>query len=159
MKQWFNALEKREQMILIIGAVFVVFYLLYGVVYQGVVNQRQLLLKQNAAAEEKLQWVQQASQQIVALRKTSGAGGTSVMSGKSLSQISELAAKRSGLRITRFQPKDDNEAQVWLDRVEFSALIDFLVRLELDYGIELDDLSVNTANSPGLVNARLRFER
>ena len=155
-QQKFNSLEKREQYILLLGAAFVIFYLVYGVFYSSLITEKDKYKKRVESTEETLVWMSEAVQTIKTLKKSSGTSSNS-FTGKSLSQLSEFAAKKSGVRISRFQPKGDSEAQVWFDRVEFDKLVDFLARLEVDYGVVIDTLSVTSANSPGLVNARLKF--
>lgn len=157
MKEWFGKLEKREQNILLVGIIFVVFYLFYGVLYSGIAEDRDKYLKRNTADSETLAWMNDAVQNIKRMKGSSGRGSN--LAGKSLSQLSELGAKRSGIRIGRFQPKDETEAQLWFDDVEFDQLLDFLARLETDYGLTIDDLSVNTGNESGIVNARLKFSK
>lgn len=155
----FNSLEKREQNILLAGLFMIVFYLVYGVLYTGMVNERDRYARQNIADTKTLGWMKETAETINGIRGTSGISGGSAVSGKSLSQISEMAAKRSDVRISRFQPKDETEAQLWLDDVEFDKLVVFLSGLELDYSLSIQDLSVNAANAPGVVNARLKFSR
>lgn len=159
MKQWFSNLEKREQNIVIVGILAVVFYIVYGVLYSGLVAERDRYLRLNAADGKTLGWMKETAETIKGIRDASGVAGMGGLQEKSLSQLSELVARGTDIRITRFQPKDENEAQLWLDDVEFDKLIEFLSRLEVDYGLVIVDLSVNTANAPGMVNARLKFSR
>ena len=156
LKHWYDNLEKREQVILIIGVFFVLFYVGYGVLYLGLVEGRDRYKQQVIGGEETLAWVNSTVQEIQSAR-SNGSSFSSAMSDKSLSQISELAAKKSQIKISRFQPKSDIEAQLWLDKASFNQMIDFLSRLELDYGMSVKSLSVTSANSSGIVNARLKF--
>ena len=158
MREWFNQLEKREQTILVVGFIVVVFYLVYGVFYTGLTADRDSYIKRNAADTQTLAWMNEAVQTI----KSSGGGASAGGAGlgdKSLSQLSELGAKRSGVRVGRFQPKGETEAQIWFDDVEFDKLIDYMARLELDYALSIEELSVTSANASGMVNARLKFSR
>jgi general secretion pathway protein M len=155
-KQWFKGLEKREQYILLVGIVAVVFYLLYGVMYRGLVNARDRYEQQNITQQETLVWMQGAVQTIQALERT---GSKMDVSEKSLAELAEEAAKAAEVRIGRFQPKDDNEAQVWLEQEKFNNVLTFLGRLELDYGLSLEDVSITSANTPGIVNLRLKFSK
>ena len=159
MKEWFNQLEKREQTILVVGFIVVVFYLVYGVFYTGLTTDRDKYIKRNAADIKTLGWMNEAVQTIKTSRGVSGAAGSARLRNKSLSQLSELGAKRADIRIGRFQPKGEAEAQVWFDDVEFDKLIDYMARLELDYSLYIEDISVNSANAPGMVNARLKFSK
>lgn len=155
-KQWFRGLEKREQYMLMAGVVAVVFYLLYGVMYRGLVESRDRFEKQNVEQKETLEWMRGAVQTLEMLRRSSAAMDTS---GKSLAQLAEESATYAQLRIARFQPKDETEAQVWLEREDFNNVLVFLARMEVDYGVSLEDVAISSANTPGLVNLRLKFSR
>lgn len=156
LKQWFRGLEKREQYILLAGMAAVIFYILYGLMYRGMVDARDNYQEQIARQQETLAWMKDAVQTIQSLKRS---GTASDAAGKSLAQISEEAAKAEKLRIGRFQPKDDNEAQVWLEQEDFNNVLAFLVRLEVDYGVMLDDIAITSANRPGIVNVRLKFTK
>lgn len=156
-KQWFNNLPKREQYLLIIGGVVVLLYLLYLFGYKNIADQRDRYRSMNNAAEETLTWMNSAVAEIATLRRS---GNVPADSGnRSLAQLSELAAGRAGIRVNRFAPSGDNEAQVWFERIEFEKLLDCLSALELDYGVRIDNIAINAVNSPGLVNARLKITR
>ncbi len=68
-KQKFNALEKREQYILLVGAAFVVFYLLYGVLYSGLAAEKDKYRKRVVNTEETLIWMGETVQTIKTLQK------------------------------------------------------------------------------------------
>lgn len=156
LKQWFVNLEKREQRMLVIGAIAVVFYLIYGVMYRGLVDARDKLAYQNAQQQESLAWMKGAVQVINSLQH--GQPKQDV-SGKSLAQLAEASAKDAGIRISRFQPNADTDAQLWIERENFNGVLVFLNRMESSYGLQLEDVSITSANSPGIVNLRLKFAR
>lgn len=155
-KEWFKGLEKREQYMLLAGIVAVIFYLLYGVMYRGLVDARDDFRKDNITQQETLVWMKGAVQAIQAIKQTTSRVDTT---GKSLAELSEEAAKVADVRIGRFQPKNDHEAQVWLEQEKFNNVLAFLARLEVDYGVSLEDVSITSANTPGIVNLRLKFSK
>jgi type II secretory pathway component PulM len=159
LRNWFNHLPRREQNFLLAGFIALLFYLVYGVFYSGLVDGRDRLRKQNAADMQTLAWMKEASATIRSLRGASGVGGIAGGEGKTLSQLSEMAARRADLRITRFQPKEDVEAQVWLDNAEFDKLVVFISGLEMEYGLSIHEVTINASGGPGLVNVRLKFGR
>lgn len=154
--QWYRNLEKREQYMLMIGAIAIVFYVLYGVMYQGLVSARDESQKQNVEQQQTLEWMKGTVQTIGLLRRS---GGTADVANKSLSSLAEESAKIAQVRIARFQPNDDTEAQVWLEKEDFSNVLVFLTQLEIDYGLLLEDVAISSANTPGIVNLRLKFAR
>ena len=155
-KQWFNQLAKREQIIVMIAAALIVVYLLYGVLYLNLVKSRDQYANRVNAAESTLSWMTTAVKTIKAGRQ---AGAATAVTDQSLSQLAETAAKGAGIRLTRFQPKDEHEAQAWFDRVDFTLLLDFLNRLEIGNGVLIEELSINSANTPGIVNVRIKFSK
>ncbi len=156
--EWFNNLEKREQLILIGGLLAAMVLGLWSF-YLDLSDERARYQERTLNAEETLVWMKQSVAAIKAAKGSGASNSGGEFANKSLSQLSELAAKRSGLRFSRFQPKGNDEAQVWFDKVAFSKLLDFLTRLELDYGVSVETMSVNAANAPGVVNARIKFAK
>ncbi|CAA0125877.1 Type II secretion system protein M [BD1-7 clade bacterium] len=156
MKAWFNALEKREQIILIGGTIAAIATLIFYF-YAELGDETRLYQSRAKASSETLSWMESAVQTI---QKSGGGGaGNATFANRSMSQLSQMAADRSNLRVTRFQPNGNDEAQVWFDRVAFNSVLDFLARLELDYGVTVETAAINSANSPGVVNARIKFSR
>ncbi len=157
MKAWFNALEKREQIILIGGAIFTVLCLIFYF-YSELGDETKLYKARMKASAETLNWMEST---VGTIKKSGSSGGNvdASFANMSMAQLSEKAAQRSKIRLTRFQPNGNDEAQVWFDRVPFNGVLDFVARVELDYGMSVDTLAVNSANTPGIVNARLKFSR
>lgn len=155
-KQWFDALPKREQYLLIFLSVVLAVYLIYMLGYKQLADQRDRYANLNKTSEETLLWMQQAVAEIEQLRGTTGQANPN---DRSLAQLSELAAGRAGIRVNRFAPSGDNEAQVWFERIEFEKLLTCLSALEMDYGVQIDTVAINAVNAPGFVNARLKISR
>lgn len=156
-RQWFDNLPKREQYLLVIGGMILLVYLLYMLVYKNLADQRDRYRQLNSTAESTLAWMNGAVQEIAVLRRSGNIAPDS--SNKSLAQLSELAAGRAGIRVNRFAPSGDSEAQVWFERIEFEKLLACLSALELDYGVRIDNIAITAVNSPGLVNARMKISR
>jgi len=158
LKARFDQLPLRQQWLLVAAAILIVVYIAVAVIYRPLVNKRDLLSQQNAGAERTLQWMRGAIAEIKSLR---GAGNASAAttSGMTLSQLVESSAARHGLRVSRFQPAGDDEAQVWLDKVAFDSVVLLLDQLENQYGLDVLSVAINGANAPGLVNVRLRFRK
>lgn len=154
--QWFRSLEKREQVLLAVGSVAIVFYLVYGVMYRGLVDSRDRYQRLNAEQQENLAWVRSTAPVIEAMHRSTARVETG---DKSLAQLAEEAAKDAGVRISRFQPVNETEAQVWLEQEDFSVVIAFLNRIETDFGLRLEDVSITSANTPGIVNVRVKFAK
>jgi type II secretory pathway component PulM len=158
LKARFDQLPQRQQWLVVIAAILVVVYIAVGLIYRPLAVKRDLLIQRNDGAERTLQWIRGAITEIKALR---GSGNASAVagSGMTLSQLVESSAARHGLRVTRFQPSGDDEAQVWLDKVSFDSTVMMIDQLENHYGLHVMSVAVSGANAPGLVNVRLRFRK
>jgi|SRR5690554_3520222 len=156
-KQWFNSLAKKEQALLLFLAAVLTLYLFFILAYKPLVEQRDRYQTLNATNEQTLLWMHQAVAEIDSLRR--GGNTTAAGSNRSLSQLAEMAAGRANIRISRFAPSGDNEAQIWFERIEFEKLLESLSALELDYAVHIESIAINAVNSPGLVNARLKVTR
>lgn len=157
MNDWFNNLDRREQWIYLSGAVIVVLYVLYMMLWSPVSEDIGVLDTRNAAEAEKLQWMRDSAKEIAQLRGTGTGAGASGGAQLSLSQMVNQAAGRQGFRISRMTPSGDREAQVWLDKVSFSAMLAWMDQMENGYGVSVKNISINNANAPGVVNVRVRF--
>lgn len=157
-KEWYASLPKREQYVLIFGTAVLLLYMIYVMGYQKLAKEKQRYQLLNQHSQETLSWVEQAVKEIEQSRNQ-GSNTAQQAANSSLSQIAEKAASRAGIRVNRFSPSGDNEAQVWFERVEFEKLLQCLSALELDYMIQVETLAVNAVNAPGLVNARLKITR
>ncbi len=155
MKEWFNELERREQWIVIVGAATVLLYVLYSSVLAPINDKIGTLQLRNKGAAETLQAIQQGAQEIKALRGASNGSGRGV----NLSKMVDQSAAKFNIRVSRFQPSGNNEAQVWLEKVDFNQLIAWLDQMENGYGVAVSNVSMNSANNPGTVNARVRFRK
>jgi len=158
LKARFDELPLRQQWLLMAAAALVVLYIAVGLIYRPLVAKRDLLAQQNAGAERTLQWMRGAIAEIKSLH---GAGAASAVSssGMTLSQLVETSAARHSIRVSRFQPSGDDEAQVWLDKVPFDATVMLLDQLENQYGLDMLSVAINGAGAPGMVNVRLRFRK
>lgn len=155
-KLWFKGLEKREQTLVMLAAVAIIIYLIFGVGYQGLKKGHDRSLRQYEDQTKTLDWMRTNVPLIQTLKRSTP---TANIAGMSLAQLAEQAAKKANIRIARFQPKDDNEAQVWIERETFKNILLFLNTIELEDGLVLKDVAITTANAPGVVNLRLQFAK
>ncbi len=155
MKIWFTSLPLREQRLLIAGAI-ALFALILLSTSLNMHETKERNEKRLAGGIETLTWVKGA---VATIKSSSGGGVARQMRNKSLIQISELASARSGIRSTRFQPSGENDAQIWFEEVPFTALMQYISRMEQDGGVNIESVSMNAAKIKGLVNARIKFSK
>ncbi|MCK5880611.1 MAG: type II secretion system protein M [Sinobacterium sp.] len=145
------ALDKRDQIMLGVLAIACALYLLIGQIWLGIMDDRDMLARRVQANDSLIAWMTPAVATI------KGKGGVSRGGDNlSLSQLAQQAAKKSRIKMSRFQPKG-NEGQVWLDKVAFEDVLTFISTLEQQYGVNMLNVAINSANNPGVVNARIKF--
>ena len=74
MEKWFNNLESREQLLLIVCGFFVGLYLLYLLLWNPIANKRDDLLVQNQSVAQSLGSVRSLAAQYQPLKQSGAAG-------------------------------------------------------------------------------------
>lgn len=152
MNAWFKAQSSRDQIAIAVLAVAVFVYVLIGGVYQPLLAKQAQLSAANEAASEDLRWMLGAASQV----KAAPVKKVASSSGGSLSQVIDASVRRAGIKMKRFQPSGDKQAQVWLENVPYTAAITWLNELEVERGYQIDSASISAASQPGMVNVRIR---
>ena len=152
MNTWFRAQTSRDQVAIVALAIAVVVYVLVGWIYQPLQAKQAQLTQANDVAAEDLRWMLSAAAKVKATPakavKASGSG--------SLSQVIDASVRRAGLKMKRFQPSGDKQAQVWLENVPYAAAMTWLNELEVERGYRIDSASITAASQSGTVNVRIR---
>lgn len=152
---WFFALERREQWMLLVGAIALVAYLFFVMLWRPLLTDNDSLRERNAKAAETLQWMH-SSAAFIEQQKSNGPSATS--SQKSISQILNASVASSGLRFSRFQPRGNDKAQVWFENVSFSKLFLWLAELQKQ-NVDVSTVSVSSTSQGGLVSASLQLQK
>ncbi len=153
--EWFKSQTARDQIALVVGSIALIFYILIGMVYQPLQAKVANLQVTNTAAQQDLQWMVQSAAQVKALQGDSSKAFNVVQG--SISQVVDSTVRQSGLKMKRFQPSGDNQAQVWLESVPYNAAISWLHDIENQFGFTIDSASINATSQPGLINLRVRL--
>ena len=160
MKDWFDTLQPREQVSVMIGGVFVVFAVLYFGLWAPLSRSSETLGESVATWERS----------IGELRRIVAAGGgagpstpTLPNTGQSLVVIvdSTLAQRSLSGALQRSQPTGQNGIRVEFQNASFDDLVLWLGDLSGRYGLRVQsgNFSVSTQSNPGRVNASLTIER
>jgi general secretion pathway protein M len=156
MKALLANLSLRDRRIIVIGVVAVLFLTLlytWGSLDGRVQRMRSVVHDQQALD----QWMHAAAQQVAQLRGVHAQGAARDTGGKSLLAVVDQTAKQSGLgnAIKRVEPDKENSVRVWFEQVAFDDMVRWLSNLAQTYAVQVDTVSVDRQDQPGLVNARL----
>ncbi|MCH8100296.1 MAG: type II secretion system protein M [Proteobacteria bacterium] len=160
MKEWFDMLEVRERLFVLVGALFVA----GAIVYYGIwspLDRGQATLAANVSA------LQRSLAELKPLKAALGnsGGSASVIAGgnQSLVVIVDMTLRERGLysALQRSQPTRDNGIRVEFENAPFDDLILWLGDLGNRYGLQAisGSFSAPMQDSQGRVNASLTLER
>src|SRR5690349_13472365 len=146
--QWFAALSERERRMVLAGAVLAPLLLVFGVLLpldRSVAHAHDRLLKKR----NDLAWMQGVAPELAAAPQSPSAAGESLL------VIVDRSARESGLAgsLAGSEPAGPGGLSLRLQKAPFDTLIAWLARLAQQNGIRVDSASIDSAGSPGLVNA------
>jgi len=146
----FDTLSERDRRMLAIGGALIVLLLLYIIIQlDSSVSSAHKRIKKK---QDDLAWIQTAAPEIAAAGPINTSGG-----GESLLVIVDRSARESGLgtALAGSEPAGAGGLSVRLQKASFDSLISWLARLSQQNGIRVDSASIDTAGTPGLVNAAI----
>lgn len=161
MKDWYESLEAREQVFLLIGAVFVVIALIYYLLWAPLNRNYQ----QVAASVDN--W-ERSLAELRPLRAMIAAGGTNSAGAATINQQAPIIVVSQTLQSRgleqyrrRSQPTTSNGIRVEFEEVAFDDLVLWLGDLSDNHSLHVQagSLSEGTADGDGRINASLTLER
>lgn len=147
--------NRREQTILLVGALAIVLYVLWMGVISPLQQKRDQQIVRNAAASAALGRVEVMALKIRKIRNESQSGNS--QGGGNISQLIDSSLRANSLSMSGFQPGTQGEVRVRLDNVNYEPLMQWLYDLEYKHDIAIRDLSLATGNQPGQVTANVRL--
>lgn len=149
LKEKYQALSEREQLLVIISAIVVIILLFYFVIWQplssGIAKESKIFEQKT----EELSWVKSQAVKVTQLKSLAGSGGNFT---GSLPQAVNLTSSKHKIDISRMQPQNE-ELQVYVDEVEFSSVLMWLQALE-KMGVLIKQVDISEANEQGMVRIR-----
>ena len=157
-KQWFINLTLRErQMVLSAAAVIILF-----IIYQSWSSFTEHVDKLQTRVDNQqsiMSWMQQAAKEVKQLRGSAGA--SSRPKGKQLLLgLIDRSAKQNklGTSLQKVQPEGQQGVRVWLDKAAFDNIVIWLDNLQHQHGLVITDISIDSQDITGTVNARILIE-
>lgn len=154
----FDQLPTRDQRALqVLGIAVFLFIMIFGVWRPA--HQFHLRgARDLAQAQDLVAWMHAHEADARQLAKNGEQGGPSVVDSRSLLTTVTTSAQKSGLVLQRFEPSGERGMRVWLQDVPFTSLAAWLEQLDRQYGIKVDQASIDRGENPGLITARLTLK-
>lgn len=162
MKAWYNTLQPRERLIVILTACMLLLLMLYLIIWSPVASRLDTARNSVSADRSLLVWLQKSGAEVRQLR---GRGGNarSQLSGRNISLINavENSARQAGIRkaITHLEPKGDTGITVQIKGANFDQLIRWQGTMQQQYATQVTQMTVKPTKQPGLVDANIRFSK
>ena len=146
-----STLDARERKVLKALILFLAVLLVYFGIWSPLHRYHESSLVKRDTACGLLQYMRSSEKQArtVSVTKKQRPSGQSL-----ITDISNVA-KDQGIQPNRIQPEGGTAVIVWFDNVVFNDLMDWLVLLHGEYGVSVEQISIDRQAKPGLVNARV----
>ena len=160
MKDWFELLEVRERLFVLVGSLFVAGALVYFAIWSPL-DRGQITLSSNVSAlERSLAELRPLQASLI----NSGGSQTAIAGlNQSLVVIVDTTLHERGLyaALQRSQPTRDNGIRVEFENAAFDDLVLWLGDLGSRYGLQViaASFSATVSDSQGRVNASVTLER
>jgi general secretion pathway protein M len=160
MKAWLDSLAARERIMVFAGAVALVLFLIYALIWSPLRSGYLELQETVAQQHDTAVWMEQNAQLLAQLKRSRGSTASG-LGGQSLLALADRTARSDGLgeALKRVEPEGRNNVKVWLEGASFDVLVGWLVSLGKQYGISIDTVTMErVSETPGRVNARLTLQ-
>ncbi len=157
--EYWQGLQPRERVMLLIGGVALLFALFYFLLWQPVMSARAQMRQEVQQQQALLQWMKDAASEAKLLRGVAGANGKNKgLGGQSLLSLVDQSAKQQGLgdAVKRIEP-DGKQVRIWFEAANFDQLAGWLEKISAGNGVRVVNATIERTDAPGLVNARLRL--
>lgn len=160
MRNWFDALEMRERLFVMVGAVVVLCALFYYAIWSPL-DRGQTTLARNISALERS--IAELKSIKAVLGNSDGAAAVMAGGNQSLVVIVDTTLREHGLynALQRSQPTRQNGIRIEFENASFDDLVIWLGDLGSRYGLQVisGSFSVPAQDALGRVNASLTLER
>lgn len=149
--EWFRSRERREQRVLLVGAIAVpLILLLFGL----------LTLQENVAAAEArvsqkrqdLAWLQTTVPQLLSLQQRHGSAAPV---NESLLVTADRVARESGVTLSGSESGGNGALRVRAEKAPFDSVALWLGQLTQRYGVTIENASIDATDVEGVVNLTL----
>lgn len=155
MKAWWSRLNHRQQRAMWALALVLVMTTGYVGLWEPWVQAKHQYAQEVAYHQATLDWLGALAPSLDALQDQQAIG--QLDQGQSLLSLTDQTARAAGLAgaLSRIEPVTESQVSVWLNGANFDEMMGWLSDLSIERGVQVDQMSVNRASDPTLVDVRL----
>jgi general secretion pathway protein M len=156
MTAWWRRLAARERRVLVAGGALAAGLLAWALIWDPLAVQRSRLDAEVRQAEADLAWMREAVPRLLA-RRAQGTGAGLDRAGRSLPALADASLREHGLgaHLRRLEPLGEGRVSLSFEGVGFDPWITWLEGFAPRHGIRVEELVVDRATGPGMVDARV----
>lgn len=153
MNEWWLNLSLREKQIISAGALAVVIFLLYLILWLPLSNRVVNLREQIVRDQKLLLWMRDANQRIQDVEKNLQNKKPTESNASLLNIIQKQINKSTFVSsLNQLKQAENDSVQLSFNNVDFDRLIQWLTELWQQQGIVISQMSVTASGTPGVVN-------
>ena len=159
MKEWFDQLDSRERLLVMIAAGLLVFTLIVVLGIRPILAQSD---RGQKMVEDKRELLSELSEVAARIGPQSGGSKTPVAGGtQSLVLLVDQTTRSSGLaaNLKRNQPDGTSSIRLRFENAPFDSLVTWLANLQTQHGMTVTSANIDGAAEPGRVNCNLTLTR
>lgn len=156
MKEWWMNLGLREKQLLSIGAMFIILFLLYEIIWSPISTHNETLREEITHDQKLLSWMQEADQRIQATTKLFKKSNTSKQTASILSVIQhEIDASPLKNNLTQMSQAENNAVQLTFQKVNFDALIQWITLVWKTQNMTVKQMTATPNGTLGSVDSTI----
>lgn len=149
-------LSRRDQLAVQLLGVALAAFLVYALIWRPVASYADAA--EAAALQEKaaLVWMKENEAKARSVATTLGGDSSAGLpQGQSLISVIGNSARNFDLELQRFEPRGEDQVNVWLDKIEFNQMMLWLETLREQSGIVVSQINVDRTDVSGQISARI----
>ncbi|MBL4795628.1 MAG: type II secretion system protein M [Pseudomonadales bacterium] len=152
LKVKYYSLSVRDRGALLALTIFLLCVMFFYFVWSPIQDGADEAFSRYQSNTELMAWMK-ANESVA--KKASSSSNSANRGGKSILSLVNTTAGRNGIALKRFEPKGEDGLRIWLESVPFDAMLKWLGTMNSSYGIEVSNITVETQDEIGLVNATI----
>lgn len=156
MIDWYNNLESRERLYVLVGSVAIMITLYFLLVFEPLLNGKKQALTKHAATIDLYQFMQDSASEVKTLRLQLSSQQSKVAPEKLLGLIDQ-GLRTAGIDkdLKSIKPVPEGGVHLRFDKVNFDALIRWVTESHNRSGLNIEQFTVTRVEGTGSVKASL----